>query len=46
MWEDGSALVMLSHTPHQNTAYPGLSNVLGTGKEHIAHTATYTYGEG
>lgn len=46
MWEDVSALVMLSHTPYQNTASPGLSNVLGTGKEDIAHTASYTYGKG
>lgn len=26
-------------------ASSGLSNGLGTGKEHIAHTTTYTHGE-
>lgn len=46
MWEDGSALVMLSRTSHQNTASPGLSSVLGTGTEHIAHTISYAYREG
>lgn len=46
LWKDGSALAMPSHTPHQNIASPGLSNVLGTGKEHIAHITSYTYGEG
>lgn len=31
--------------PVRTVASSGLSNVLGTGKEHIAYTTSYTYGE-